>query len=110
MKDKSCPIGPITTPDLSSIEIVSLNPETRIKDYQEAVVIAKEQAEQRFEEYMLISWYDRDRDFESPPNTTEKPGDGPKDGYIHYGLNHGAKLKVDIESGRFVFFFTPVEW
>ena len=110
MTDQSCPISLIGAPDLSNIEIVSLNPETIVKDYQEAMVIAKEQAEQRFEEYMLISWYDRDRDFESPPNTTEKPGDGPKDGYIHYGLNHGAKLKVDIENGRFVFFFTPIEW
>ncbi|MCJ7604220.1 MAG: AF1514 family protein [Desulfobulbaceae bacterium] len=33
-----------------------------------------------------------------------------KDGYIHYGLSHGAKLKIDIEDGRFVFFFAPVEW
>lgn len=109
MTDQSCPISPIGAPDLSSVEIVSLYPETLVKDYQEAMVIAKEQAKQRLGEYMLISWYDRDRDFESPPNTTEKAGDGPKDGYIHYGLNHGAKLKVDIENGRFVFFFTPVE-
>lgn len=105
--DESCPIGP---PDLSHIEVVSLRPENKVKDYQEAVTLAKEQAEQRFEEYMLVSWYDRDRDFESPPHTTESPGDCQKNGYIHYGLNHGAKLKVDIEDGRFVFFFAPVEW
>jgi hypothetical protein len=105
--NQSCPIS---SPDLSHIEVISLRPEHRVKDYQEAVTLAKEQANQRFEEYMLISWYDRDRDFESPPNTTESPGDCQKDGYIHYGLNHGAKLKVDIESGRFVFFFSPVAW
>ncbi len=110
MADESCSISPVATPDISGIEVVSLHPENMVKDYQEAMAIAKEQAEQRFEEYMLVSWYDRDRDFESPPNTTEKSGDGPKDGYIHYGLNHGAQLKVDIEDGRFVFFFTPVEW
>lgn len=102
---KNCSIKPI---NLSSIEAISLqNP---VNDYQEAVRFAKEQAERIFEDSMLISWYDRDRDFESPPHTTETPGDVPKDGYIHYALSHGAKLKVDIEDGRFVFFFSPVEW
>lgn len=95
--------------DLSHIEVVSLA-DGKATQYEEAVALAREQASQRFDEYMLISWYDRDRDFESPPHTTEKPGDGPKDGYIHYGINHGAQLKVDIGNGRFVFFFAPVEW
>jgi len=81
-----------------------------VKDYQEATLIAKKQAGQRFEDYMLISWYDRDRDSESPPNITEKPGDGPKNGYINYGVNHGAIHKVDIKNGKFVFFFTPIKW
>jgi len=107
MDQSSCPIG---SPDLSHIEIISLRPEAGVKDYQEAVALAKEQAEKRFEDYMLVSWYDRDRDFESPPNTTETSVESPKNGYIHYGLSHGAKLKVDIEEGRFVFFFSPVEW
>lgn len=107
MDEKSCPIG---GPDQSNLERVSLHHEKQVKDYQEAMVIAKAEAEKRLGENMLMSWYDRDRDYESPPNTTEKPGDGPKDGYIHYGLNHGATLKIDIEDGRFVFFFAPVEW
>ncbi len=107
MTDQSCPLN---TPDLSQIEVISLCPAKRVKDYQEAVLLAKEQAAQRFAEYMLVSWYDRDRDFESPPNTTETQGDYLKNGYINYGLHHGAQLKVDIEAGRFVFFFTPVEW
>ena len=105
--NKSCPIK-VKSPDLDQIETVNLQPPTEL-DYQSAVALAKEQAEERFAEYMLISWYDRDRDFESPPNSTESPGD-EKDGYIHYGLSHGAKLKVDIGSGRFIFFFSPVEW
>lgn len=107
MDEKSCPIG---QPDQQQVETVTLNPEKPPADYREAMELAKGEAAKRFDEYMLISWYDRDRDFESPPNITEKPGDGPKDGYIHYALNHGAKLKVDVEDGRFVFFFTPVEW
>ncbi|MEA3547482.1 MAG: AF1514 family protein [Thermodesulfobacteriota bacterium] len=67
MVDQSCPIN---SPDLLQIETVAIQPENRVT-YQEAVTLAKNQAEQRFEEYMLISWYDRDRDFESPPNSTE---------------------------------------
>jgi len=106
MVDKSCPLN---SPDLSRIEVVSLRPEGGAGDYREAVTLAREEASRRFEEYMLVSWYDRDRDFESPPNTTESAG-ACKNGYIHYGLSHGAKLKVDIEGGRFVFFFAPVEW
>ncbi len=107
MADQPCPLN---TPDLSQLEIVLINPENRIGDYQEAVTLARIQATQRFDDYMLISWYDRDRDFESPPNSTECAAGCRKDGYIHYGLSHGAKLKVDIEDGRFVFFFAPVEW
>ena len=107
MDEKSCSIG---GPDQSQLENICLHPQTKSKDYQKAMVLAKAEAEERLGEYMLLSWYDRDRDFESPPNTTEKPGDGPRDGYIHYGLNHGATLKIDIEEGRFVFFFAPVEW
>jgi len=106
MADQSCPI---TGPDLTGIEIVVVQPDSKISDYQEAVALAKQEAGKRFEEYMLVSWYDRDRDYESPPNTTESAGD-QKDGYIHYALSHEAKLKVDIEKGRFIFFFAPVEW
>jgi len=102
-----CSIKP---PDYSGVEIVNIAPPESLAGYDEAVAIAKGEAEKRFEEYMLVSWYDRDRDYESPPNTSERGDEFPKDGYIHYGLSHGAKLKVDIEEGRFIFFFTPVEW
>lgn len=107
MNGESCPIQP---PGEEKVEVVYLHPENGIDDYRQAMTLAREEARQRFEDFMLVSWYDRDRDFESPPNTTECAGNCKKEGYIHYGLNHGARLKVDIEDGRFVFFFTPVEW
>jgi len=107
MDEQSCPIPPRGQ---GEVETVSLSPAGGVKDYQEAMALAKVEAAKRFEEYMLMSWYDRDRDFESPPNTTECPDGCEKNGYILYGLSHGAKLKVDIEDGRFVFFFAPVEW
>ncbi len=101
---------PLKSPDLSSVEVVRLYPENGVRDYQQAVELARSEAEQRFEEYMLMSWYDRDRDFESPPHTSECSAGGAKEGYINYGLNHGARLMVDIEDGRFVFFYAPVKW
>jgi hypothetical protein len=107
MSEQSCPIN---QPDLTGLEVVAISPATAVKDYQEAVALAREQAERRFAEYMLVSWYDRDRDFESPPHTTECPNACRKEGYIHYALSHGAKLKVEIEAGRFEFFFAPVLW
>jgi len=106
MPDPQCPLTP-KSPDLSGVEELTFPEAT---DFDQAMARAKETAADRFEDYMLISWYDRDRDFESPPNTTECPDGCPKNGYIHYAASHGARLKVDFASGRFVFFFAPVEW
>ncbi|MFZ5774878.1 MAG: AF1514 family protein [Thermodesulfobacteriota bacterium] len=104
---ESCPIF---SPDLSQMDEVRLRPAKAVAGSPEAMSLAREEASRRFAEYLLISWYDRDRDFESPPNTTECPHACEKNGYILYALSHGARLKVDVEDGRFVFFFTPVEW
>ena len=60
-------------------------------------------------EHMLLSWYDRDRNFESPQHASECHAASAIPGYVDYGLYHGAKLKVDIEAGRFVFFYLPVD-
>ncbi len=108
MTESSCPIN-ARQPDLSGIETVEFSLE-ETPSFEEAMARAKQEAENRFDDYMLISWYDRDRDFESPPNTTECPDGCAKNGYIHYAASHGAKLQVDFARGRFVFFFAPVEW
>ena len=107
MTDKSCPIK-VKGPDLAGVEVVELRSEDI--DYVQAKLLADAEAAKRYEEYMLVSWYDRDRDLESPLHATEGPEGGPTDGYIHYALSHGAALKVDVGGGRFVFFYTPVEW
>ena len=111
-KDNQAPAGPVCTrPDsnLSGVTLVELNPDVPLKDYLEAMELAKEEAFKHIEDFMLMSWYDRDRDFESPQHTTESDEESAVPGYVYYGVNHGATLKVDIEKGRFVFFFTPVE-
>ncbi len=97
-------------PDLSGVTLVELSPEAPLKDYLEAMELAKKEALQHLDDFMLMSWYDRDRDFESPQHATESDEECAIPGYVEYGISHGATLKIDIEKGRFVFFFTPVEW
>jgi len=96
-------------PDYSGVTVVELHPDPPPGDYHEAMAIANAEAEKRLGDYMLLSWYDRDRDFESPQHASECHSNSAVPGYVDYGLYHGAKLKVDIEDGRFVFFYLPVE-
>ena len=104
MSERSCSFP---APDLAGIEVVCLSSGG---DFQAAKLMAAAEASRRFAEYLLISWYDRERDFESPAHVSECAGNGPKHGYIHYALSRGARLKVEVDGGRFVFFYTPVEW
>jgi hypothetical protein len=96
-------------PDLSELTVVELAPSEPMPDYRAAMQVANAEAEQRLGEYMLLSWYDRDRDFESPQHASECHQDSAVPGYVDYGIYHGATLKVDIEQGRFVFFYLPVD-
>ena len=83
----------------------NLKPSPAPADYQEAMALADVEAQQYLGEFMLLSWYDRDRDFESPQHSSECHLDSAIPGYVDYGINHGASLKIDIENGRFVFFY-----
>ncbi|WP_457668410.1 AF1514 family protein [Thiolapillus sp.] len=96
-------------PDYSGVTIVELHPDPVPADYQQAMQVANAEAEKRLGEYMLLSWYDRDRDFESPQHASECHVNTAVPGYVDYGLYHGAKLKIDIEDGRFVFFYLPID-
>ncbi len=88
---------------------IPLSPDPPPNDYQETMELADNEAEFRLGEYMLLSWYDRDRDFESPQHSSECHLDGATPGYVDYGINHGATLKIDFENGRFVFFYRPTD-
>jgi hypothetical protein len=103
----SCPIRP--APDLSKLTVVELAPAEPLPDYRAAMRVANAEAEARLGECMLLSWYDRDRDFESPQHASECHQDSAVPGYVDYGIYHGSTLKVDIEQGRFVFFYLPVD-
>jgi hypothetical protein len=103
----SCPLP--SGPDLSKLTVVELAAAERLGDYREAMRLANAEAGKRLGDNMLLSWYDRDRDFESPQHASECHLDSAVPGYVDYGVYHGATLKVDIEQGRFVFFYLPVE-
>jgi Domain of unknown function (DUF5619) len=92
------------------VTVVELDPQPRMTDYRAAMQLAREQASERLGDYVLLSWYDRDRDFESPQHASECHEAAAVPGYVDYGLHHGASLKVDVEGGRFVFFFRPVDF
>ncbi len=87
------------------METLALHPDPPPADYQAAMDLARAAAARRLEEPMLLSWYDRDRDFEAPQHAGECHLDSAVPGYVDYALHHGARLKVDIQDGRFVFFF-----
>lgn len=90
--------------DYSQLEIVELSAEPEM-DYQQAMQQANQIAEEKLENHMLLSWYDQDRDFESPQHSSECHETSAIPGYVDYGMYHGASLKVDFEQGRFVFFY-----
>jgi hypothetical protein len=92
------------TPDYTNVAIVERSPEPELADYRAAMALAEEIAHEKLGEYMLLSWYDRDRDFESPQHSSECHQDSAVPGYVDYGLNHGATLKIDLYQGRFIFF------
>jgi Domain of unknown function (DUF5619) len=98
-----------TEPGCTGVNIIQLSPEPALQDYLQAMELADKEAEKCLGGFMLLSWYDRDRDFESPQHSSECHANSAIPGYIDYGLRHGATLKVDIEQGRFVFFYLPVD-
>ena len=97
-------------PDYTGVTIVELSPDPALTDYLQAMAVANEEAEKLVGDNMLLAWYDRDRDFESPQHSSECHVDSAIPGYIDYALYHGAKLKIDIEQGRFIFFYLAIDF
>ena len=94
--------------DLSGVQIIDLSQDKPLRDYMAAMQLANATLQQQPGEYMLLSWYDRDRDFEAPQHSSECHQDSAVPGYVDYGLSHGARLMIDVENGRFVFFYMPL--
>lgn len=108
-KQTSGTICPLPRPaDLSEIKLILMDPEPPLADYRSAMELAEREADQQLGENMLLSWYDRDRNFESPQHASECHLNSATPGYVDYGIHHGAKLMIDIHGGRFVFFYLPL--
>ena len=103
----TCSIRP--GPDYTGVTRVRLHPSPSPSDYRVATTLADQVSADRLGDYMLLSWYDRDRDFESPQHASECHADSATPGYVDYGLHHGATLEVDVEDGRFVFFYLALD-
>jgi hypothetical protein len=96
------------TPDLDDLETVMFDPDPPLADYHQAMELANQEAKQQLGEVLLLSWYDRDRNFESPMQASASHQGREIPGYVDYGLQHGARLVIDIHMGRFVFYYLPI--
>ena len=69
---------------------------------QLATAIARQQLD---DDTMLLSWYDRERDLESPAGVSECHEGCATKGSWDYAKNRGARLAVAFDGGRFTFCF-----
>ncbi len=75
-------------------------------DFDAALALAQGIAHQRLgDATMLLSWYDRERDYESPAGVSECHVGCATRGFWDYAQNRGAQLAVDFDAGRFTFCF-----
>ncbi len=72
-------------------------------DFDRAKALADANAQTLLGESTCLSWYDRDRDFESPANASDCHEACEIPGYIEYAENRGAELKLDVNKGAFIF-------
>ncbi len=95
-------------PDYSKLKQVNLAPEIPVKDFAEAQQLANDVAEKELQDSMLLSFYNKDSNIESPRNASDCHENSPIPGYVDYALYRDASLRVDIEDGRFVFFYLEI--
>ncbi|MDM8546094.1 AF1514 family protein [Candidatus Venteria ishoeyi] len=97
-----------SAPDYSKLEQVFIEKDPAINDYLQAMSVANKVAEDKLGEAMQLSWYDRDRDFESPQHASECHMNSAIPGYVDYALYRDASLRVVFEDERFVFFYLKI--
>jgi Domain of unknown function (DUF5619) len=78
-------------------------------DFEGAIKYASVVAFELLGDNMLVSWYDRERDLESPAHASECHEGCETKGYWDYALNRGGALAVEFDGGRFVFCFMPLD-
>jgi hypothetical protein len=101
--DSICNIS--TQADYTGVKIINLVTDSPISHYAEALMIANTEAEQHFDDAMLLSSYDQERDFEIPQQAGECHLNSAIPGYIDYALYHGATLKIILNKEQYSFFY-----
>jgi hypothetical protein len=95
-------------PDYGDVTIINLQSVSASPNFWDAMSLAEEAAVVTIGENFLLSWYDRDREFAPSQPVDERDQPDAVPGYAEYAIKHGARLMVDIDHGRFVFFFRPM--
>jgi hypothetical protein len=73
-------------------------------DFNAALALANVIARQQLDDdAMLLSWYDRERDYESPNGVSECHVGCATRGFWDYAVNRAARLAVAFDAGRFTF-------
>lgn len=70
--------------------------------------LAEAAAEHLLGEAMLLSFYDRERNLESPHGVSECHFQCSTPGWVDYAENRGGTLMANFNQGRFVFCFRPL--
>ena len=73
--------------------------------FDAALKHAAEIADKQLGDNMPLSWYDRERNLESPAHASECHEGCAIKGFWDYALNRGGALAVEFDDGRFVFCF-----
>ena len=77
-------------------------------DFDASLKLANAIAEHVLGEAMLLSFFDRDRNLESPAGVSECHVGCATPGWVDYAENRGGTLMVNFGHGRFVFCFMPL--
>ncbi len=77
-------------------------------DFNACLKLAEAAAEHLLGEAMLLSFWDRERNLESPAGVSECHQGCAVPGWVDYAANRGGTLMVDFGRGRFVFCFRPL--
>lgn len=67
--------------------------------------LANRIADGLLEQPMLLSFYDRERNLESPSGVSECHQGCATPGWVDYAVHRGGSLMIDFDHGRFVFCF-----
>lgn len=77
-------------------------------DFNLAKRMADSAADEKIDEPILLSWYDKPRDIESPAGVSECHIGCSVRGCVDYAANRGGTLTVDINNGMYLFCYMPM--